>query len=104
MIIANMPAEEAARLGVKPSKPCQLYRHFDADGRLLYVGISLSAVWRLARHRHDAHWFHQIATVTIQTLPSRGAALVAEARAIEEEKPLHNLYRRQPQVLDWSKP
>lgn len=29
----------------------ELYRHFAADGCLLYVGISLSAVARLTQHR-----------------------------------------------------
>jgi hypothetical protein len=40
-----------------------LYRHFDADGVLLYVGVSLWAVSRLTQHRHGSRWFHKIANV-----------------------------------------
>jgi hypothetical protein len=67
-----------------------LYRHFDAEGRLLYVGISLSAVHRLAQHRASA-WFASIATVTIETFPSRAGAAEAERLAIQTEGPLHNI-------------
>ena len=36
---------------------CQLYRHFDCDGVLLYVGISLSTVARLCEHKHSSKWY-----------------------------------------------
>lgn len=68
-----------------------LYRHFDADGVLLYVGISLSAVARLAQHRDNAHWYRAIARVDIEWLPTREDAIFAERRAIFRERPLHNL-------------
>jgi hypothetical protein len=56
-------------------QPTNLYRHFDADQTLLYVGISLSAIARLKQHKSVAGWRGKIATVTIETLPSRQAAL-----------------------------
>lgn len=31
-----------------------LYRHFDAAGALLYVGISLNSIQRTAQHKHGA--------------------------------------------------
>lgn len=74
-------------------KPTQLYRHYSADGRLLYVGISLSAVRRLGAHAQHASWFGQIARVEVETHPSRRAALVAEVAAIKAENPLHNVQR-----------
>ncbi len=67
-----------------------LYRHFDAQGRLLYVGISLSAVKRLSQHGKESRWANQIANVTIETLPSREDALEAERQAIIAERPLYN--------------
>lgn len=70
-----------------------LYRHFDAGGQLLYVGISLSAVQRLAQHKTGSEWFPKIARVDIEWLPSRAIALRAEAAAIERENPLHNRAR-----------
>lgn len=75
------------------NKRTALYRHFDACGRLLYVGISLSAVHRLEQHRSHAHWFRDIARVDVQWLPSRDAAMKAEAAAIGEERPAFNVVR-----------
>jgi hypothetical protein len=70
-----------------------LYRHFSSDGRLLYVGVAIDAIRRLAKHRHESQWFDQIATVTIERYPSRTAALKAERLAIEDEKPAYNVHR-----------
>lgn len=70
-----------------------LYRHFDAEGALLYVGISLSAVQRLSQHKSGSKWFEQIRRVTIEWHDSREKALRAEATAISQENPRHNLQR-----------
>lgn len=67
-----------------------LYRHWNSDGELLYVGISLSAVQRLGQHRTTAHWFGQIANMTIEWFDSREAALEAERQAIKSECPKFN--------------
>lgn len=71
--------------------PTALYRHFDAAGRLLYVGISLNAVARLSQHRQCSAWFREIARVEIEWHPSREAACEAEVQAIRSEQPLHNV-------------
>jgi GIY-YIG catalytic domain-containing protein len=73
------------------AEECALYRHFDADGTLLYVGISLSALNRLGQHKQNAEWFDKIARVAIEKFPTRAAALEAEHNAIKEEKPLYNV-------------
>jgi len=70
-----------------------LYRHFDSDGKLLYVGISLSAVHRLGQHRDHSRWFRRIANVTIEWLPTRADALAAERAAIRDENPECNIQR-----------
>jgi hypothetical protein len=72
------------------AKPTALYRHFDGEGRLLYVGISLSAIIRLATHRASP-WFDEIASVEIERYQTRKDALTAELAAIHNEKPLHNV-------------
>lgn len=77
-----------------------LYRHFDAAGALLYVGISLSAVQRLGQHRDTAGWYSQIARVSIEWLPDRSAALAAEAIAIARENPKHNTQRTRVPISD----
>lgn len=70
-----------------------LYRHFDKDGKLLYVGVSLSTMKRLSQHKKASHWFNEITSVTIQKYKSRQEALDAERSAIVEENPIHNLKR-----------
>jgi hypothetical protein len=72
--------------------PHHLYRHFDANGKLLYVGISLSAIIRLAQHKSCSVWFDKIARVEIEFLPTRTAAVSAERLAIQNEKPKHNVF------------
>lgn len=69
----------------------QLYRHFDADGTLLYVGMSMRALVRLASHRATSEWFRDISRVQIETFPSRWEAEEAERTAIETEYPIFNL-------------
>ena len=66
-----------------------LYRHFDENGALLYVGISLSAVQRLKQHEKSG-WFEEIASVTIESFDTRELALLAEKEAIEQEFPMYN--------------
>lgn len=70
--------------------PTNLYRHFDKDDVLLYVGISLSAVNRTAQHVHQSDWAKFIARIEIETYPSRDAALAAEREAILAEHPVFN--------------
>ena len=69
---------------------CQLYRHWDAEDRLLYVGISLSAVARFQQHKQSAGWFADVAKITIENFPTRELALAAEGKCIRKEKPLYN--------------
>jgi len=72
--------------------PTELYRHYDEAGELLYVGISLSTIYRLAQHKHNSKWFSKIATIKISRYPTREAALKAERSAIKSEKPKHNVF------------
>ena len=77
----------------------QLYRHFDKSGALLYVGVSLSSVARLSQHRDGSAWFSEIARVEVSSFQSREAALIAERKAIEDERPKHNIaHNRAPKI------
>ena len=68
-----------------------LYRFFDADGRLLYVGISFSAVARASQHRGEKPWWPEVANMTVERHDTRDAAAEAELAAILSEKPIHNV-------------
>jgi predicted GIY-YIG superfamily endonuclease len=72
-------------------KPTDLYRHYDADDRLLYVGISLDAFSRLRQHKGASGWTSDAVTMRTVRYPNRSEALEAESQAIIDEKPLWNI-------------
>lgn len=80
---------EHRKFVVRP-KAHHLYRHFDEAGKLLYVGISVHAVSRLANHKQVSPWIWSVARVEIQTFPTRQEAEAAEREAIRDERPLFN--------------
>lgn len=69
-----------------------LYRFFDSDDRLLYIGISLSAAKRAAEHRDSKQWWPDVARMNIEHLGAvpRSTAEHVEASAIRAERPLWN--------------
>ena len=76
--------------------PTVLYRHWDAEGRLLYIGISHDAERRLREHRQCSPWAPQIAKVEMVEYRSRPEAARAERNAIRAENPIHNVERYTP--------
>jgi predicted GIY-YIG superfamily endonuclease len=71
----------------------QLYRLTDAKGVLLYVGISYSAIARLAQHKDGKAWWPDVAAVGITDLGeiTRQEAEAMEREVIRAERPLHNV-------------
>jgi predicted GIY-YIG superfamily endonuclease len=67
-----------------------LYRHYDADLRLLYVGITNNPGRRWEQHR-DKEWWEEVANTKIERYPDRESVLQAERRAIETERPWWNI-------------
>lgn len=67
-----------------------LYRYFDSEGQLLYVGITGNQLKRQSQHRRTAVWFDQIASAKFQHFDTREAAFSAEVEAIQQEKPIFN--------------
>jgi hypothetical protein len=84
------PFDRPAKEGV----PTALYRHFDGEGRLLYVGISLSPTYRLSQHRVSSSWFVRISRISVEWFHNRDTALEAERRAIKAEKPEYNIVHK----------
>jgi hypothetical protein len=68
-----------------------LYRAFNSEGDLLYVGISLSPLTRIRQHRQTKDWWTEIANITIESFPDRSSASHAEVLAIQEERPRYNV-------------
>lgn len=67
-----------------------LYRLFDKEDQLLYVGISWFAQVRIDAHMRGAPWRDEIARYEIETHPTRKAAAFAESEAINTEFPRYN--------------
>lgn len=73
------------------TKQNYLYRHFDSEGNLLYVGISINPFKRLNEHKQASSWFDKVKNLTIERFESRDQALIAETDAILNEKPIYNI-------------
>lgn len=75
------------------SEPTRLYRWFDADGALLYVGISSRPAERAHEHIGTSDWTRWASRTELDpiTHPTREDALRAEARAILDEEPVFNI-------------
>lgn len=84
--------------------PTQLYRHFNAENELLYVGISINAPNRQSQHKHASRWFKEVTRIEIESYEYREQALQIERNAIETEKPKYNIQHQveEPRVKDYS--
>ena len=75
----------------KPGSPrCALYRHYDDEGILLYVGISEKPLGRGKAHAKESVWVAFAARIEAEWLPDRATAETAERNAIRAEKPIFN--------------
>lgn len=87
--------------------PTALYRLYDADGALLYVGIAYNTKARMEQHAREQGWWAEVSRRTVRLYASRNEAAEAEEAAIESERPRHNVARstasarRRPQPGEW---
>lgn len=74
-----------------PRETCYwLYRMFNENGALLYVGITEVGVARWRQHQREKEWFNEVRAFTVETFPSRDAVAKAELQAIRTEHPKYN--------------
>jgi predicted GIY-YIG superfamily endonuclease len=92
--LALTPRREPAR-PIDWTAKTALYRHFDKQGRLLYIGVAVDPKKRESAHRCYSPWAADIHEIRVEWLEDRHAALVAERSAIQAEKPLHNILHQQ---------
>ena len=78
-----------------------LYRHFDSNEKLLYVGISISALNRFLSHRSNSEWAGQIETMKIEQCTDITDARERERAAIKAEKPLWNIQHNKRRKDAW---
>jgi hypothetical protein len=67
-----------------------LYRLYDADMRLLYVGISISPEGRMEEHARTKPWWSDVAYRSVEWFENGVLAREIETAVISSERPLHN--------------
>jgi excinuclease UvrABC nuclease subunit len=77
----------------KKPRPCSLYRHYDLNKALLYVGVSVNAAKRTSDHSRGSPWFLRVRAITVEHFSSKSEALAAEGMAILMENPIFNKAR-----------
>lgn len=103
--VARWVATDDRRIAALPAKPVQLpsrrpvlprytgatlYRYFDADGTLLYIGITSVMVQRSNQHVRASMWWPLARTCTLEHFDTTEEVLEAERRAIIAERPPYN--------------
>lgn len=74
-----------------------LYRFYDKDNRLLYVGMSLHAAKRASQHRRDKPWWNDVARMDVDHHDITEHELRRlESEAIYNDSPPHNGKRGRP--------
>lgn len=67
-----------------------LYKLYDGDELLLYVGIAADPKQRWSQHRAEKPWWNRVVTRTIEWFPDLPSALAAEMDCIRSERPIFN--------------
>ncbi|MYS74483.1 GIY-YIG nuclease family protein [Streptomyces sp. SID5926] len=73
-----------------PNRATAVYRFFDRQGRLMYVGIAYDPAERWKHHAAKTRWWKDTADNTIEWYDTRAEAERAEKVALRYEKPIYN--------------
>ena len=71
----------------------QLYRCWDGEGLLAYIGVTNCYSQRMYHHRVRTPWWDEVVKITTTPYPDRASALEAETAAIAAEHPIRNHQR-----------
>lgn len=75
--------------------PC-VYRYFNGNWDLLYIGSTQARLMRRAGHKRDSWWWPEVEHVRFDEHPSMDEARSAEWRAIWVENPRYNVRGKSP--------
>lgn len=106
MIRIHSPAEAMALERSQPSGKTCLYRFYNGQQDLLYVGISGNVSKRCDQHRLRSEWWNDTEFLTVEWFDTRMQAFNAETAAIKVERPLHNeaLNPRKDRITRYRRP
>lgn len=68
-----------------------LYRFYDAEDVLLYVGLSVNPGRRMEKHKATQPWWSDVARIEMEQHEDLKTLQAAEREAIKTEQPLHNV-------------
>lgn len=68
-----------------------VYRLFDAEAQLLYVGVAVDPRVRWGVHAREKTWWPEVAHRTVEWFDDRPSAEAAEVAAIVTEAPRYNV-------------
>lgn len=68
-----------------------LYRWWDADGKILYIGKSIAVLSRAESHRNRSKFFDEAVMMTMERYPDELTLAQAEVAAINAERPPYNV-------------
>jgi hypothetical protein len=97
--VYRAPSTDDGRLIPIEERPTALYRCYDADGAVLYVGIGVDPDARVRAHRRKA-WGGLIASADHTWYRDRRAARAAELAEIDAEKPPYS--KREKDGWHWT--
>jgi predicted GIY-YIG superfamily endonuclease len=78
------------------TEPTAVYRFYDKQGALLYVGATRGPQARWRQHASKRAWWPDVARKTIRWYQAKDAALAAEKEAIRAECPRYNVMHLRP--------
>lgn len=84
------PSPVLADVAQQPSDSTSVYRYYDANGILVYVGITHRGILRNAEHDKNAAWWPYVVRQEVDHLSSRKEALAREKALIVKYRPPFN--------------
>ena len=80
-----------------------VYRLYDNQQRLIYVGCTYDLIKRLKTHQKTAWWYPQIERIVTEAHPTHRQGLTAEARIRDTEHPRWNIEARWMKRNSWNR-
>jgi excinuclease UvrABC nuclease subunit len=79
-----------------------VYRFYNSFDELIYVGVSVDVLMRIAQHRRDKEWANEICEVELEWFSTRSEAISTENNLIKTLKPFYNLrLPREPKLCEF---
>src|SRR5690242_14803913 len=88
---ANPLAESGGTMAAAPKGRTALYRLYDAEDNLLYIGIAATPEQRWSTHASNKRWWPSVAGKVVEWHPTRAGAAAAEIAAVQDENPRYNV-------------